>query len=66
MLKVIEVRPLSERDRSWDVQVEAGSWSEPLVVRLGQRIDPRSLPGFIALLDEQRAGLASYAAGGEE
>jgi hypothetical protein len=46
MLKVIEVRPLSERDRSWDVQVEAGSWSEPLVVRLGQRIDPRSLPGF--------------------
>jgi ribosomal protein S18 acetylase RimI-like enzyme len=63
---MIDVRPLSESDRAWAVQVEAESWSEPLVARLGELIDPTSLPGFIAFLGSQRAGLASYAVRGEE
>jgi len=63
---VIDVRPLSESDRAWAVQVEAESWFEPLVARLGELIDPTSLPGFIAFLGSQRAGLASYAVRGEE
>ena len=63
---MIDVRPLSESDRAWAVQVEGESWSEPLVARLGELIDPTSLPGFIAFLGSQRAGLASYAVRGEE
>ena len=63
---MIDVRPLSESDWAWAVQVEAESWSEPLVARLGELIDPTSLPGFVAFLDGQRAGLASYAVRGEE
>ena len=63
---MIDVRPLSESDRAWAVQVEAESWSEPLVARLGELIDPTSLPGFIAFLGSRRAGLASYAVRGEE
>ncbi|HYZ77417.1 MAG TPA: GNAT family N-acetyltransferase [Gaiellaceae bacterium] len=63
---MIEVRPLTESDRAWAVQVEAASWSQPLVARLGELVDPSDLPGLVALLDGQPAGLASYAVRGEE
>jgi ribosomal protein S18 acetylase RimI-like enzyme len=63
---VIKVRPLTDDDRTWARQVEAEAWSEPLVARLGELVDPTALPGFIALFDNERAGLASYAVRGEE
>jgi ribosomal protein S18 acetylase RimI-like enzyme len=63
---MIEVRPLTKNDRAWADQVEAESWSEPVVARLGELIDPTQLPGFVALLDGERAGLASYAVRGDE
>src|ERR671929_551398 len=63
---MIEVRALAESDRAWALQVEAASWSEPLVARLGELVDPSGLPGFVALLDGRPAGLASYAVRGEE
>jgi ribosomal protein S18 acetylase RimI-like enzyme len=63
---MIEVRPLTESDRTWSAQMEAESWSEPVVARLGELIDPTQLPGFIALLDEERAGLATYAVRGDD
>jgi ribosomal protein S18 acetylase RimI-like enzyme len=63
---MIEVRPLIESDRPWAVQVEAESWSTPVVARLGELVDPTKLPGFVARLDSERAGLASYAVRGEE
>jgi ribosomal protein S18 acetylase RimI-like enzyme len=58
---MIDVRPLTESDRSWAVQVEAA-----VVARLGELVDPTQLPGFIALLEGQRAGLACYAVRGSE
>src|SRR5919198_5130706 len=63
---MIEVRPLTESDRAWAVEVEAASWSQPLVARLGELVDPTDLPGFVVLLDGQPAGLATYAVRGEE
>ena len=63
---MIDVRPLTERDKAWAVQVEADSWSQPVVARLGELVDPTDLPCLIALLDGQRAGLASYAVRDEE
>jgi ribosomal protein S18 acetylase RimI-like enzyme len=63
---MIEVRPLTEGDRAWAVEVEVASWSQPLVARLGEVVDPTDLPGFVALLEGQPAGLASYAVRGEE
>jgi len=63
---MIEVRPLTDSDRTWAGQVEADSWSQPVVARLGELVDPTDLPGFIALLDGQPAGLASYAVRGKE
>jgi ribosomal protein S18 acetylase RimI-like enzyme len=61
-----EVRPLTDGDRAWAIEVEAASWSQPLVARLGELVDPTDLPGFVALLDGQPAGLATYAVRGEE
>ncbi len=63
---MVDVQPLTERDRAWAVEFEAESWSTPVVARLGELVDPTQLPGFIALLDGQRAGLASYAVRGDE
>src|ERR671925_543479 len=63
---MVDVRALTESDRAWAVQVEAESWSTPVVARLGELVDPTQLPGFIALLDGQRAGLVSYAVRGGE
>jgi ribosomal protein S18 acetylase RimI-like enzyme len=63
---MVDVQPLTENDRAWAVEVESESWSEPVVARLGELVDPTQLPGFIALLDGQRAGLASYAVRGAE
>jgi ribosomal protein S18 acetylase RimI-like enzyme len=63
---MVDVRPLTEEDRPWAVQLEADSWGEPLVARLGELIDPTRLPGFIAFMDEQRAGLVTYAVRGDE
>ena len=47
---MIDFSPLSESDRAWAAQVEAESWSEPVVARLGELVDPTWLPGFVALL----------------
>ena len=63
---MIEVRPLAEGDRAWALQVESDGSSQPLVARLGELVDPTQLPGFVALADGERAGLASYAVRGEE
>jgi ribosomal protein S18 acetylase RimI-like enzyme len=63
---MVDVRPLTESDRAWFVQVEAESRSTPVVARLGELVDPTELPGFIAILEGQRAGLASYALRGDE
>ena len=63
---MIEIRPLTDKDRSWSRQVEAESWSEPTVARLGELVDPTGLPGFVALLDGERTGLATYAVRGDE
>lgn len=63
---MVDVQPLTHSDRAWAAEVEAESWSKPVVARLGELVDPTQLPGLIALLDGQRAGLASYAVRGDE
>ena len=63
---MVDVRPLNESDRAWIAQVEAASWSTPVVARRGELVDPTELPCFIAILDGRRAGLASYAVRGDE
>jgi ribosomal protein S18 acetylase RimI-like enzyme len=63
---MIETRPLGDDDRDWALQVEMASWSQPVVARLGELVDLTQLSGFIAIVDGERAGLASYAIRGDE
>lgn len=63
---MIEIRPVTGSDRAWVIRVETDSWARPEVARLGELVDPTELPGFVALLDGERAGLASYAVRGDE
>lgn len=63
---MVDVRPLTEDDRAWASQVEADSWGAPVVARLGELVDPTELPGFVALVDGERAGLATYAVRGDD
>ena len=46
------------------MRLRAGS--EPVVARLGELIDPTQLPGFVARLDGERAGLATYTVRGDD
>ena len=62
---MLDVRPLTDTDRAWAARVEADSWSTPVVARLGELVDPTVLPGFVALLDGEPVGLASYAVRGD-
>jgi GNAT superfamily N-acetyltransferase len=63
---MIEVRPLTEEDRPWAVEIENDSWGEPVVARLGELVDPTGLPGFMAFLNGERVGLVSYAVRGDQ
>ena len=63
---MVKVQPLTEKDRAWAVDTETDSWGVPVVARLGELVDPTRLPGFVALLDGRRAGLATYAVRGDE
>jgi hypothetical protein len=49
---MIEVRELTEDDAVWAEEVHEQTWGgTALVARLGELVDPRRLPGFVALLE---------------
>jgi ribosomal protein S18 acetylase RimI-like enzyme len=61
---VLEVWPLLEADAPWAAEVQRDGWGT-VVARRGELVDPGRLPGFVALLDGERAGLATYAIRGD-
>jgi ribosomal protein S18 acetylase RimI-like enzyme len=63
---VVEVRPLADADRAWSIEVETESWGEPVVARKGELVDLDGLPGFVAVIEDDRVGLATYAVRGDE
>jgi ribosomal protein S18 acetylase RimI-like enzyme len=62
---VIEVRSLGEQDRGWALASLHESWGG-VVARRGELLDPTVLPGFVALVADERLGLATYAVRGDE
>jgi ribosomal protein S18 acetylase RimI-like enzyme len=65
-MTAIDVRVLGEGEREWSDAFLRADWGEPGVVRRGELVDPTTLPGFVAFLDGERAGLATYAVRGDE
>lgn len=56
----IQLRLISETDHAWIGQVAAKYWSSTHVVSRGVLHDLLELPGYIAMIDNQPAGLICY------
>ena len=59
MTKVV-VRPLSTDDHHWVREVVARDWGSPLVISPGGLRDVSSLPGFVAVSQNEPVGLVTY------
>ena len=55
------VRVLGADDRDWKEGALRRAWGSTAVARKGELVDVVALPGFIAIADEQRVGLVTYA-----
>lgn len=56
-----DVRPLSDSDRDWVRDTLARAWGSPRIVSRGRVHDADALPGLVAWLGTERAGLLTYA-----
>jgi len=54
------IRPLSSADSDWVSHVMIKEWCGEIVVSHGEIFQPAVLPGFAAILEEQRIGLLTY------
>ncbi len=61
----VDVRPLGDAEREWSNAFLLDSWGG-VVARQCELVDPSELPGFVALADGDRVGLATYAVRGDE
>ncbi len=58
---MIEVRGLEPGDRDWKLTTLRAAWGSTVIARLGELVDAAELPGFVALHQHERRGLATYA-----
>lgn len=56
----IEIRPIESSDRDWMTNLISERWGSPLIVTRGKIHNTETLPGFMALLSEERVGLLTY------
>jgi len=62
----VSVRTLAENDRPWAVELMRERWGSELVVTHGKARDASSLEGFVAEVDGEPVGLATYETRGAE
>ena len=58
------VRALGRDDAGWLAELIAEQWGSPIVVAHGAIYQPEKLPGFVATVDGEIAGLATYSVDG--
>ena len=66
VMKSIEIRTIKATDQTWIKEFLTDHWGTPLVVSHGQSHRADQLPGFVASLDEEAVGLATYHIRGQE
>jgi hypothetical protein len=54
------IEPLIPADSDWVKQFTITHWYADMIVMHGQEFAPHSLPGFVAMLDDERIGLVTY------
>ncbi|WP_051761192.1 GNAT family N-acetyltransferase [Microbispora rosea] len=62
----VTVRPLTAEDIPWTRELFVERWGGVVSVSRGVAHDTTALPGFVALLDGERAGVATYRIAGRE
>ncbi|MBM3267570.1 MAG: GNAT family N-acetyltransferase [Candidatus Sericytochromatia bacterium] len=62
----VQVRELSGADREWLARETERLWGGAVVISRGRAHAPASLPGFVAYLDGERAGVATFRVDGPE
>ena len=62
----LTVRALQPQDRDWVSSTQAIVWGSVMVARKGELLDATIFPGFVAIRDGDRVGLALFCVGGEE
>ena len=62
----VSVRTLAENDRPWAVELMRERWGSELVVTHGKARDASLLEGFVAEVDDEPVGLATYETRGAE
>jgi GNAT superfamily N-acetyltransferase len=58
---MMRVRALEPSEAGWAETAYTDRWAAPVVARKGELVDLRTLPAFVAELDGERAGIATYA-----
>lgn len=58
---IIEIRPLTDGDRPWAQQFIIEHWGDSIMITPGGTYYPHTLPGFVAILRDERVGLLTYA-----
>lgn len=62
----IELRPLQDNDRKWLKQFMIDAWGSEKVVSRGKIYDAYMLPGFVASINGELAGIATYHIAGNQ
>jgi len=61
-----KIRPIDEDDRAWVAGLLKEWWEGPKVVTRGKIYRADELPGFLAVMERERAGLVTYKITGNE
>ncbi|MGA1873488.1 MAG: GNAT family N-acetyltransferase [Thermoplasmatota archaeon] len=62
----IEIRPIEQNDIDWIRIILTGEWGSPVIITRGRSHDGSKIPGLIAEIYGERAGLLTYLIEGKE
>ena len=61
-----EIRQIEPQDREWISRLLTEQWGAPMIVRQGERLYADRLPGWIAEVDGEPAGLITFQISGSD
>jgi len=59
-MKSFQIRPVNNEDKAWIAKFHAEQWGSAVSVTRGKAYQADSFPGFIAMNQDRKAGLALY------
>jgi len=63
---MLDIQPLNDDHNIWSRQLIHDEWGSTRMISRGRLHDMTTLPGFVALIDDQRLGLVTYRLDGDE